>query len=213
VLDAIQELWQRLDGEPIRVGQRELTQQAAVEGVVSMLYYTEKEWPVLADALRRAIGHNDGRVLLYLADQLHNRADSGQYGQSNFAFPAVRCLDSPDVSVPKAEARARLNAQKAPLFGSYNGLDLVCPLWPVAPAPKQPRIDAAGAAPILVLGTTGDPATPYEHARTMADQLTSGVLITWDGRGHLAYDQSACVRQQVIPYLVDGQVPEDGTRC
>jgi pimeloyl-ACP methyl ester carboxylesterase len=210
---AVAGLWQRLDDQPIDGGRRPLNQQLAVDGVARILYDNEESWKYLRQALESAVFDDDGRFLLYLADLLHERTDTGEFGQSNFSFPAVRCLDSQDVSVSKAQEEARRDAQKAPVFGQSSGPDLVCPMWPVAPAPKAPRIDAAGAAPILVVGTTGDPATPYENAQTMAAQLESGVLITLRGEGHLAYDQSRCVQQKVVAYLVKGRVPADGSRC
>jgi len=74
-------------------------------------------------------------------------------------------------------------------------------------------VDADGAPPIVVIGTTGDPATPYEYAKSMARELGSGVLVTLDGEGHLAYGQSGCVRQLVVGYLVRDEVPRDGARC
>ena len=73
-------------------------------------------------------------------------------------------------------------------------------LWPVKSAPKQPVVDADGAPPILVIGTTGDPATPYEYAKSMADELSSAVLVTFNGEGHLAHGQSGCVKSLVDAY-------------
>ena len=64
----------------------------------------------------------------------------------------------------------------------------------------------------MVIGTTGDPATPYEYAKSMADELSPAVLVTFDGEGHLAYGQSRCVKTLVDAYLVRNQVPRDGTR-
>ena len=81
------------------------------------------------------------------------------------------------------------------------------------PAPQEPKITGAGAAPILVLGTTGDPATPYENAVGMARQLKSGLLVTLEGEGHTAYGQSDCVAGIVRSYLVEGTTPQDGVRC
>jgi pimeloyl-ACP methyl ester carboxylesterase len=103
--------------------------------------------------------------------------------------------------------------KKAPTIGPFWGPDLTCPLWPVAPAPPTPKIIARGAAPIIVVGTTGDPATPYEYAVGMARQLDSAVLVTFHGSGHLAYGQSECVRRIVRDYLVNGVVPQDETSC
>ena len=97
--------------------------------------------------------------------------------------------------------------------GTVERPDLVCARWPVKPAPKPPTVDAHGAPPIVVIGTTGDPATPYEYAQSMARALGSGVLVTLDGEGHLAYGQSACVRKLVVAYLVQDEVPSNGTRC
>ena len=125
----------------------------------------------------------------------------------------MRCLDSQDASVAAAEKRYNRISRAAPVLGRLGGADLTCPLWPVAPAPPQPKIDGAGAPPILVIGTTGDPATPYEYAVDMADRLRSGVLVTYRGEGHLAFGSSECVNQLVVDYLARDLVPPDKTRC
>ena len=212
VLTRIRRLLADLDEAPLtRAGGRSLSQQQAVLGLVTSLYGRE-QWNSLLPALVAAVD-GDGRSLLTLADRGNQRYDDGTYGQLNASFPAIRCLDSQATSVARAKRLARRQAAKAPVLGPFAGADLVCPLWPVAPAPKEPRIEAKGAAPIVVLGTTGDPATPYENARGMAEQLASGVLVTLEGEGHTAYDQSECVRGLVVPYLVGGDPPADGSRC
>lgn len=212
VLDRIRQLLAGLDETPLAGSAgRSLSQQQGVQGVVTSLYGRER-WTVLLPALSAAVD-GDGRGLLALADRGNERNEDGTYGQINAAFPAVRCLDSRETSIARAERSAKRQAAEAPVLGSFAGVDLVCPLWPVAPAPKQRRIDAAGAGPIVVLGTTGDPATPYENAEGMAEQLESGVLVTLEGEGHTAYDQSECVRRLVVPYLVGGAAPADGSRC
>jgi len=212
VLDRVGDLLRGLDGKPLTVpGGRVLTQQLGVEGVVNSLYGRD-DWRPLLQALTGAVD-GDARALLALADAGNFRASDGSYGQINDAFPAIRCLDSRATSVRDARRSAQREAKKAPVLGPLSGADLVCPLWPVPPAPRQPRITAEGAAPILVLGTTGDPATPYENAEGMARQLDSGVLVTLEGEGHTAYGQSTCVRAAVNAYLVDGTVPAEGTRC
>src|SRR3954471_6904487 len=208
----IQALLLGLDSRPLQVrGGRALSQQQGVGAVLNSLY-RRADWTPLLQALTTA-SQGDGRALLKLADEGNFRNPDGSYGQINDAFPAVRCLDSRASSVRAAERSAEREAKKAPILGPLSGPDLICPLWPVVPAPKAPRITAKGAAPILVLGTTGDPATPYENAEGMARQLESGVLVTLEGEGHTAYGQSACVRSKVQAYLVNGTVPEDGTRC
>jgi pimeloyl-ACP methyl ester carboxylesterase len=167
----------------------------------------------LRDALTAAIFDKDGSGLLQLADASDRRDRDGSYGQLNYAFPAIRCLDSQDDSVQAAEHRLAEESRSAPVLGRLNGPDLACPLWPVKSAPKQPAVDAVGAPPIVVIGTTGDPATPYEYAKSMARELRPAVLVTFDGEGHLAYGQSGCVRELVVAYLARNELPRDGTRC
>lgn len=212
VLAAVARLWTGLDAKPIAVGSRQLTQQLAVAGVVDILYADQRGYPYLLQALQQAIEQTDGRALLFYADQLNSRDDQGHYGQSNYAFPAIRCLDQRDRGVQGEIAAARQASTKAPTVGSFFGPDLQCALWPVAAVPPLELV-GAGAAPIVVIGTTLDPATPYEYAVGMARQLRSGVLVTFKGRGHTAYGKSPCVQKLVVGYLVDGRVPADGSTC
>lgn len=213
VLDAIGKLLLRLDTQPIKGGRAELTQQLGLTGILAVLYENEKAWRYLQQALELAAFDGDGRYLMYFADQYNQRDRNGTYGQLQFSFPAIRCLGSEDVSVAKAQREAKEEAKRASTLGPFSGADLVCPLWPVAPAPDEPTIVGKGAAPILVVGTTGDPATPYEYAQRMARQLDSGHLLTLNGQGHLGYGQSPCIQRYVQSYLLEGDVPADGTRC
>jgi pimeloyl-ACP methyl ester carboxylesterase len=103
----------------------------------------------------------------------------------------------------------------APYLGTFMTYeDVVCARWPV-PASRRPApVRAAGSPPILVIGTTGDPATPYAWAQSMADQLESGHLLTFEGEGHTAYGRgSECVDAVVDDFLVEGMVVEDGATC
>jgi pimeloyl-ACP methyl ester carboxylesterase len=214
VLSTIKGFLDRLDQKPLAVdGGRTLSQQQGVEAVFYAMYGGRASWQELRDALTAAILDSDGTGLLQLADASDRRNRDGSYGQLMYSFPAIRCLDSRDNSVRAAEKRLATDSRRAPILGRLNGPDLVCPLWPVKPAAKLPAIDAAGAPPILVIGTTGDPATPYEYAVAMANALSSGVLVTFNGEGHLAYGQSSCVKSLADAYLVRNQVPRDGTRC
>ena len=213
VLDSIRNLLRGLDDKPIDGGRAELTQQLALTGILAVLYENEEGWRYLGRALEMAIDDRDGRYLLYFADVYNERGKNGQYGQLQFSFEAIRCLDSPEDSVAKAWREADAKAKRAPVLGPFAGADLSCPLWPVASAPKLSRITGEGAAPVLVIGTTGDPATPYEYAERMADQLESGQLLTLRGEGHLAYSQSPCIRRHVQAYLLTGAMPTAGTRC
>ena len=111
--------------------------------------------------------------------------------------------------------RAAEIAEVAPVIGPYFGFgDISCINWPYHGEGEREEIHAAGAAPILVVGTTGDPATPYEWAVALADQLESGVLVSYEGEGHTAYNKSnACVSDAVERYLIEGTVPAADPMC
>jgi len=91
-----------------------------------------------------------------------------------------------------------------------------CTDWPVPGAWETPDVSAPGSAPILVIGNTGDPATPYEGARKMVERLGPGVGVelTYKGEGHGAYNSGdKCVQAAVNSYLLDGKVPPADTVC
>ncbi|URN10811.1 alpha/beta hydrolase [Actinomadura madurae] len=102
-----------------------------------------------------------------------------------------------------------------PRFGPFvvwGGLP--CVYWPVQIKQQPKPITAKGAAPIVVIGTIRDPATPYKWSQSLADQLSSGVLLTFDGDGHTAYLQgNSCVNEATDKYLVTTDPPKDGATC
>ena len=113
----------------------------------------------------------------------------------------------------KAASEARIAAEAPTVAPYWSGPD-PCEVWPYPPTGTRGEITADGAAPIVVVGTTNDPATPYEWSVALADQLSSGVLITRVGEGHTGYNKgNACVDAAVEAYLLQGTVPEDGLRC
>ena len=214
VSSTIKNYLDQLDARPATVeGGRTLSQQQGVEAVFFTLYGGQQGWRALRDAMTLAVVDGNAQGMLRIADVSIRRARDGSYEQLGYAFPAIRCLDSPDDSVREAQKDQAAVSRKAPVLGPLSGADLQCPLWPVDSAPRPPRITADGAPPIIVIGTTGDPATPYENAPAMADQLKSGVLVTFNGEGHLAYDESECVRRLVQGYLVNDVVPADRSTC
>jgi len=167
----------------------------------------------LSEALAGAT-RGDGSALLELVDgYLHRRPDGG-YGNLMEVYNAVICLDkpTPDVSTLRAQA-SRFN-MASPMFGTtYLTSLFVCAHWPVQ-AKQEPVPRASGAAPVLVVDTRGDPATPYSWAEALSQQLESAVLLTYEGEGHTAYARSIpCIDEAIEAYLVDGKVPEDGKRC
>ncbi|MFD5311155.1 alpha/beta hydrolase [Streptomyces ardesiacus] len=212
-------LLKRLDAKPLPTSSpgRELTQTLAVTGIVLPLY-SESGWPALTRALTAA-EKGDGSELLALADGYNERDPSGRYGTTTHSQRVISCLD--DKQRPTVEETKKLLPRLeeiSPVFGAFLGWDTAgwCHDWPVAGQHETPEVSAPGAAPILVVGNTGDPATPYEGARRMADELGKdvGVVLTWEGEGHGAYGSgSDCVDSAVDAYLLKGTVPKDGKVC
>ena len=223
VLASVTDLFDRADVQPIPTElidlangdqpQRKVTQSEAVLGVIVALYGGERSFAPLAKTLEQA-RKGDGGGLQLLADSYNGRQANGQYDEQLFAFPAVSCLDRPDSGLAGAEQDWEQAQVKAPIFGKYFGPDVQCPVWPVPPVAGAEKITAPAAPPIVVIGSTGDSATPYEYAVSMAEQLESGVLVTFDGLGHATYGgNSACIDDLVVRYFVDGVVPADQTVC
>ncbi len=212
-------LLDRLDAEPLETSSsgRKLTQSLALTGIVLPLY-SKDGWPALTSALAAA-EEGDGSELLALADGYNERDSSGHYGTTTHSQRVISCLD--DRQRPTLEeTRKRLPRfeQVSPVFGAFLGWDTAgwCHDWPVPGQHDTPEVSAPGAAPVLVVGNTGDPATPYEGARRMADELGNdvGVVLTWKGEGHGAYGSgSDCVDSTVDAYLLKGTVPKDGKTC
>lgn len=178
--------------------------------------YDQDAWPELRTALSRAM-KGDGAGLLTLADSYYERDKSGNYANLMYANAAVNCLDLPPAFAGPAEVRAALPAfeQASPVFGAgFAWASLNCAYWPLRATGTPHRIEARGAAPILVVGTTRDPATPYKWAQSLAAQLSSGTLLTFEGDGHTAYGRgSDCIDTAINTYLLDGTPPPRDKRC
>lgn len=214
----IVDLLERIDAEPLATTSgRELTQTLATTGIVLPLY-SEQSWPTLTSALDAA-EDGDGTELLALADGYNERDPSGRYGTTTHSQRVISCLDQKQR--PSSQETKKLLPEFreiSPVFGDFLGWDTAgwCHDWPVPGLTESPEVSAPGAAPVLVVGNTGDPATPYEGARKMAGELGEGVgvMLTWKGEGHGAYGSgSSCVDSTVNAYLLDGTVPKDGKVC
>ncbi|MFI0963096.1 alpha/beta hydrolase [Streptomyces sp. NPDC021080] len=214
----IADLLKRIDANPLPTsGGRKLGQTSALTGIVLPLY-SEAGWPRLTKALKDAEG-GDGSALLALADEYNDRNSSGHYGTTTHSQRVISCLDDKERPTPEETKKRLPEFEKiSPVFGDFMGWDTAgwCHGWPVAGQFDHPEVSAPGAAPVLVVGNTGDPATPYEGARRMADELGKGVGVelTWKGEGHGAYGSgSDCVDSTVNSYLLDGTLPKDGKVC
>ena len=195
---------------------RPLTEGLAVTAMIGAMYNTQW-WPELTNAYSDATRRNDGTAMLEIADLMNSRNPDGTYADnSTDAINAINNLDYKPAGTD-AEWIARADALKSELsildrYVGYPSAGLSA--WPTEHAERAP-IHATGAAPILVIGTTHDPATPYPMAEALASQLDSGVLITVEGWNHTAYRRGAnqCVVRAVEDYLVKGTVPTDGLTC
>ncbi len=213
----IADLLAKLEKEPIDgLGDRALTQTLATTGIASALY-SKETWPLLEQGLDEADG-GSGALLLALADSLNGRSEDGRYDNSNAANIAINCADNKQrFTLEQTKAALPAFRKASPMFGEYLGWGLMgCTGWPVAGAWVTPDVSAPGSAPILVIGNTGDPATPYAGAKAMVEKLGRGVGVelTYKGEGHGAYNsKNKCVQGAVDGYLLNGTVPKSGTVC
>lgn len=204
-----------LDESPLDSGDPERPVTGAMaRSVVITLLYEDALWQTGREALTDAM-KGDGAQLLNIADLSSERQPDGSYRtNANFAITAVNCLDHPGVADETwVQEEAERLAEEFPTFGASLGGD-GCSHWPVPPLREPAPISAEGAGPIVVVGTTGDPATPYAWAENLSAQLDDAVLLTFEGNGHTAYGRSGgCIEEQVDAYLLEGTVPEDGMTC
>ncbi|MGB4779012.1 alpha/beta hydrolase [Microbacterium sp.] len=204
-----------VDTNPLRGDDgRMLGADTLLTGIIAALY-AQNSWPYLTQALDEAL-QGDPSTALLLADFYNSREADGTYSDnSTEAFRAYNCMDYPlDTSQADQDAAAARIASQAPTIAPYWENVDVCEVWPYPSTGVREKIAADGAAPIVVVGTTNDPATPYEWSVSLAGQLSSGVLVTREGEGHTGYAKgNACVDTAVERYLLDGTVPENGLTC
>lgn len=209
-----------LDARPLPVrGDPVVTQLTEGWGSVALAQamYDQGQWRYLTPSLVQAFA-GDGTALFAFAKAYADRNSDGSYsGNIMQVIGAVNCLDRGG-SVPSDADRDRMIREftaKAPTWGRYmvSG-SATCQTWPVPQTGKIAKVSAAGSPPIVVVGTTRDPATPFEWSQRLAAQLQNGHLITWNGDGHTAYMRSNnCVDKAVDAYLMDGTVPANGLTC
>ena len=195
---------------------RELTVWAAITGLIMPLY-SESYWPYLSQGFAEGFA-GDGTTLLALADSYNERAEDGSYGSNLMeANISISCLDarSPSDAASMAAQNQKI-LEASPVLGRYWQYGaLTCEQWPFAVVEHPANYAASGSKPIMVVGTTGDPATPYAQAVSLAnDVLENGVLVTFNGEGHTAYGQeSKCVNDTVDNYFIRNVVPVEDPNC
>jgi pimeloyl-ACP methyl ester carboxylesterase len=212
----IESLLNSLAKSPIRNKDgRELGSETMSIAIIYPLYNVAS-WPELV-TLFNSVFSGDASVAFQLADGYYGRNSNGTYqDNSTEAFDAINCLDYPsDTKLTDMRAEAAEIDKLAPVFGPEMAYGATtCYDWPYAPTRTAAPLPADGSGPILVVGTTGDPATPYEWAEHVASILQNGHLVTYHGEGHTAYNKSnACVNNAVDNYFVHGTVPSTDPQC
>ncbi|WP_341783432.1 alpha/beta hydrolase [Leucobacter ruminantium] len=213
-MEQIGEMLDGVDAQPLRGSDGRMLGAGTMLTAIITPLYSQGSWSYL-DTLFETVAEGDADLALSLADSYYGRQDGVYLDNSTEAFTAINCLDYP---VELDNARMREQAAElqrvAPTIGRFQGYgDIGCAAWPYKAAAERVGVTGAGADPILVVGTTGDPATPYRWAVSLADQLESGVLVTYRGEGHTAYGESACINKTVDRYLLHGTVPEQDPQC
>jgi pimeloyl-ACP methyl ester carboxylesterase len=217
-LGRLAQLFAQADKRPLRNGLNDgrIVDESLAELGVAAALYNKQTWPALKLALRNAIDQNDGTTLLRLADLLIERNKDGTYSNQTEANMAVNCVDKPyDRNLGAWQQQADRAKRAAPLFGQFVVWGtLPCGYWPAQDHTRPAPFSANGAPPIVVVGTTRDPATPYKWAQGLASTLKSGVLLSLDGDGHTAYLQgNPCITTAVDRYLITGTPPRKNTMC
>jgi pimeloyl-ACP methyl ester carboxylesterase len=213
----IRDFLDSLDSKPLKTEdpERILTQAMGVYAVAGFLY-SDEWWSYMRQSLATAFD-GDGTDLLSIVDLFNERKDDGTFAtNATEAIYAINCFDEPsDATEEQVREFAKTWIKDAPVFGDYLAWgNLACSIWPVKDPNPINKFVAQGAAPIVVVGTKYDPATPYKWAIGLSSQLTSSVLLTYEGDGHTAYMRgSECIDKEIENYLVDGIVPAKNIVC
>lgn len=217
----IRELLDGIDAQQLEASDGRVLDSATVGTGIADYLYSDSLWPDLT-AMFEELYAGGADAAFAAADDYNGRNGDGSYADnSNDVYSAVTCAEG-DLGVDDVDTLGGLDEirEQAPTIGDYFAyddtavLDVLCSNWPHPVADLPDEFDAEGAAPILVIGTSNDPATPYANAVSLSEQLSSGVLISYEGEGHTIYAQGvACVDDTVDQYFLEGVVPESDPKC
>ncbi|MBX3195530.1 MAG: alpha/beta fold hydrolase [Microbacteriaceae bacterium] len=220
-MQQVRQLLEGVDAQHLVASDGRVLDSATVGTGLAYNLYSDSYWPDLTQMFNDLYAH-DPESSFANADGYNGRNSDGSYADnSSDVYAAVTCAegDLGTDSVDTLGGVAVLQA-KAPTIGDFFGyddtfvLDALCSNWPYPVAELPTEFDAAGAAPIIVIGTTNDPATPYANAVSLSKQLESGVLISYEGEGHTIYAQGVtCVDDAVDAYFIEGTVPAEDPKC
>ena len=208
----VRDLFTSVDRSPLPSSDpnRPVTGSEIRMAVMYSLYGDEQSWSGLSSSLDEAINQRNGALIRQITGQT-----VAEVVNTTAVREAITCLDYPvDGDMAVWSARHEEIRREAPTFGgSAASADLGCQAWGHNGTRQPAPIHAKGAAPILVVGSTGDPATPYEWARSLSEQLETGHLLTREGNGHTAYGRAAACTKAIDTYLLSGELPPPGQVC
>ncbi|MGA1688014.1 MAG: alpha/beta hydrolase [Pontimonas sp.] len=214
-LRGVSDLCDELEQNPLRHADGRLIDDGMLRTAMVTTLYAQSSWPFLTRMFEE-LQEGVTDTAIFLVDFYYDREGGVYQNNSMEAFIAINCLDYPVESDPAVlEAQADQLREAAPYTARPSGDgDLVCMNWPYPPKLNKGPVRGEGANPVVILGTTGDPATPYNWSVSLNEQLENSVLLTLVGEGHLAYDERVtCINDPVDTYFVTGDLPEDGITC
>jgi len=214
-LRGVSDLYDELEQTPLRHADGRLIDDGMLRTAMVTTLYAQSSWPFLTRMFEE-LQEGVTDTAIFLVDFYYDREGGVYQNNSMEAFIAINCLDYPVESDPAVlEAQADQLREAAPYTARPSGDgDLVCMNWPYPPKLNKGPVRGEGANPVVILGTTGDPATPYNWSVSLNEQLENSVLLTLVGEGHLAYDERVtCINDPVDTYFVTGDLPEDGITC
>jgi pimeloyl-ACP methyl ester carboxylesterase len=194
-----------LAAKPVPAGNGRTLNVALFKWGVSNYLYQQGSWPALAASLEAARTGNGATLVATALDYL----SGGGFGQD--PSYAIDCGDHGPVSLKDVDDYA---AQLAGLRIVLPYARLSCVGWPVTHLTVPPPIPGGPLPPILLVGTAGDPATPYKWATAVKARLSNATLLTSEGYTHTAYTSGrACIVNPVDAFFLAGTVPAAGIRC
>jgi len=214
-LRAVSGLYDRLESDPLRHSDGRLVDNSMLRTAMVTTLYSQDSWTFLTQ-LFIEIDRDITNTAIVLVDFYYDREDGVYQDNSMEAFIAINCLDYPaEFDQQVIAAQALQLREVAPYTARPRGYgDLVCQNWPFPPRLTKGPVSGEGANPVLVIGTTGDPATPYNWSLSLAEQLGNARHLTLQAEGHLAYNKdSACINDAVEQYFLTGALPDDGLMC
>jgi pimeloyl-ACP methyl ester carboxylesterase len=204
---AYDEVARRVEANPIPGSGNDSLGPSELATAALIPTYEPSAVPLFYDALSSALDGDASAML---------RLTSAYEGSVKYTlYAAVECIDSPHpVGADEYRAFAQELEGLSPRFGGAIANELLpCAFWPAPVRSIVGPVTAPGAPPMLVIGTTGDAATPYEQAVRVASTLQDGHLLTYDGSGHAAYGKSTCTKNAEAAYFIDLALPTQGAIC